>query len=213
MVLPGQISADANSRAQRRAVVKHTSRIGTFFRILFLPVKLLPPVLICLIAYIPWLCLPFTRPRINGGARWKYDPNTQHSARDILNVSGTGPSKSWLETAWDLYGIGREVFTMIKRQALQLVGVFSGLTILIMQIMMMSTDLSSETVGHPSYSIGVEGRRVCVLMIQVTSYVTAVTTGDKSAGQSLTTDIYCAYTIGTGIANWGGGTENLGEPA
>jgi hypothetical protein len=45
-----------------------------------------------------------------------------------------------------MYGVGRELYTMLKRQALQMVGVFSGLSILIMQMLMMAYDLSEETV-------------------------------------------------------------------
>ncbi|KAK4685924.1 surfeit locus 1 family protein, partial [Tremellales sp. Uapishka_1] len=108
-----------------------------------------------------------------------YDAATAHETRAIFSPAGMG--KGWAGRAWDMYGVSREVWTMLRRQQLQLWSVLFAAIIIIMHVEMMVHDFTQ-------------------------SQIKALFTNETS---DLTADEYCAYSPGTGVANWWSQSSDL----
>ena len=113
----------------------------------------------------------------------------EHPKPDPKSKEPRRSSGYWQRT-WDLFEITNELWRTLHRQGLQVAGVVCGLVILTMQVEIIGHDLSSAT---------------------VVKYYQALTSGLQSASDALEGDKTCGYATGLGVANWGGGLENLGK--
>ena len=83
--------------------------------------------------------------------KYEADANLKHDIRDVTARIGKGPESGfwtfWLRRTWDMYELTRELEIMVYRQGMQVVGILSGVSILVMQVWMMVHDYTQPGVS------------------------------------------------------------------
>ncbi|KAK1921878.1 hypothetical protein DB88DRAFT_474992 [Papiliotrema laurentii] len=162
----------------------------------------IPPAIIL---WLPWTYIGATRPRLwHAGSDGAYTAEVDYvhgitHLEDLFALPGEGiedcapeikrKSQFFKCRTWQMYSLLRDGWDSLSRQGLQWGSVLSGFILIICQYSLMRHDLNSSAIDNFLQKFNSPGQDNAKLL----------TEGDP----------LCAYTVGTSIANWGQGKENL----